>query len=229
MMRIERCAARPRRAALRPARSSSPIQREAGLGLPRQLPARIVLGDEFHIPMLGATVLRFVLDPEIRQFQMPVDDRQVLRVGERLEIRLVTRAFGAIVPMQKRLIVMLQLVIEDHSRDAPAVVFQPRRLHLIEAVELHIVPQFARLHETFVVLLARLACIDVHVEQRFALRREDDEVSVSLVGAGLKTAYRVDEPEEVELELSTLGSAEIRVRSRHAEYVFQGDFRPFSS
>ena len=50
-----------------------------------------MLGDEFHIPVLGATVLRLVLDPKIRQLQMSVDNRELLGVGERLEIGLVTR------------------------------------------------------------------------------------------------------------------------------------------
>ena len=69
MMRIERRATRPRRAAMRPASAPSSIAREAGLRLPRHLATRIMLGDEFHIPALGATVLRLVLNPEVRQFQ----------------------------------------------------------------------------------------------------------------------------------------------------------------
>ena len=62
MMRIERRAARPRRAAMRSGCACGPIEREAGLGLPRQVPARIMLGDEFHITVGDAAVFRLVLD-----------------------------------------------------------------------------------------------------------------------------------------------------------------------
>ena len=77
MARIER------RAALPASAGGRAVAGEAGRGLPGQLPAGVMLGDEFHVAVGGSSVLGLVLDPEVRELEVPVDDGQVVGRGKR--------------------------------------------------------------------------------------------------------------------------------------------------
>ena len=55
-----------------PAGPGGPIEGKAGGGLPRQLTAGVVLGDELNVAVLDPTVGVFDLEAEVRQLEMPV-------------------------------------------------------------------------------------------------------------------------------------------------------------
>lgn len=63
-----------------------PVEREASRTLAGQLPAGVVLGDEFHVAVVEAALGCLEFDPEIRELQVAADNRQSGRGGESLHL-----------------------------------------------------------------------------------------------------------------------------------------------
>ena len=83
------------------------IERETGARLPGAFGAGVVFGHEFRISVFESAVGRFVLDPKVRQRQMAVDHRKVVRLGERQPIRLHVGLIGPILAVEEGLILSL--------------------------------------------------------------------------------------------------------------------------
>ena len=111
-----------------------PIQREAGARLPGELAARVVLGDELRRSRISSR-------PSAVSYSMrrsgssrwPSTIGSCRAVGERLPSRRSTIASGGPVPpVEKRLVVALEFVVEDDARHASAVGLDARGFGLIE-------------------------------------------------------------------------------------------------
>ena len=137
MVWVERRAAGPSVATADAAGAGRSVEREAGLRFAGELAAGVVLRDELHVAVFEPAIRRLVLDAKVGQFEVAVDNRQAAR--RRQTFGDPTRAPGrprAVGPVQKRLVVALQLVVEDDPVDPPAVLFDPSGFRLIEPIEL---------------------------------------------------------------------------------------------
>jgi hypothetical protein len=90
-----------------------------------------MLGDELDVAVRGPTLRGVVFDAEIRQLDVPVDDRQSGRRAERLEFVGAIRVLWTIGTMQEQLVLALEFLIEDDAGDAPALRLDPCSLRLI--------------------------------------------------------------------------------------------------
>ncbi len=125
MMRIEGRAARARRSPARASGARRAIQGEPRPRLAGELSARVVLRHELHIARLEAPVCRLVLDAEIRQLEVPINHGQLVGGGKGLRCpRSPSPSVRPVGPVQKRLVLALQFVVEDDARDAAAFVLQ---------------------------------------------------------------------------------------------------------
>ena len=177
MMRIGRRAASPAGSATTGPSPSAcgAILREACARLAGELPAGVVLGDELNIAVLMAPVFCLVFDPEVRQRKVSVDDRQLVRRGKRPAIVVERGLIGAIPTIEVLLVVALELGFKNDAGHAAALAFNARGLSLVEARELCVMRQLARLDQPRVIALAvplRPRFL-MGVEEGFPVSRED--------------------------------------------------------
>ena len=135
------------------AASADAVAREAGARLAGELPARVVLGHKFDISVRHSSVFGLVLDAQIGQLEVTSDDREVVFLGKRQAILHDVGVFVTVLAIQEPLVVAFQLVIEDDPRNATALTFDPGGFLLVNAIQLRVMPQLARLHDVGVVLL----------------------------------------------------------------------------
>src|SRR5204863_4831968 len=95
MMRIDGCAPGAC-GATGPSRAGRAVNREAGGGLASELCARIVLGHQLDVAVRQGGVGRLVFDSHVRQLDMPIDDEQVMRSGERGNVFPILRTRGSV-------------------------------------------------------------------------------------------------------------------------------------
>jgi hypothetical protein len=111
--------------------------------------AAIVLRDDFDVLVAVASV-ELVLDAEVREVDVVIEVRQVVFAGPFFDFRRVAIrspvAVGsaAIVLLEPRLILALELLIEDHPMDVRALLAQAFLLAEIGAIELSVMGQLAR-------------------------------------------------------------------------------------
>ena len=135
--------------------------------------------------MPRATVSVLVLDPRVREPDVPIVLRQLvfpcpacnlfgLSVRAAVEVLLPSIAL-----VQEALIIALELVVEDHSPDSPALSPQSLLRALVGAIDLCVVRQFARLPEPSVeglsgLVRAVVAVVSVGFEEVSPALRQDD-------------------------------------------------------
>ncbi len=156
----------------------SPIAGKAGPGLSRELAARVVLCYQLDVSILGPPVLGLVLNPQIRQLEVSPHHRQVVRVSKREAIGREVRVSVAIVAIQESLVVALQFVVEHDTRDAAALALDAGGLLLVDAIDLRVMPELARLRNASVVLLSATVRAGgrVRVQQVLAVSRQRDDM-----------------------------------------------------
>jgi hypothetical protein len=71
--------------------------------------------------MLALPVGVLVLDPKIRQFQVPLDDRQMVLTGKCLRVLEQAAVAFRLGPVEELLIFAFELVVELHADDAATV------------------------------------------------------------------------------------------------------------
>src|SRR5947208_16727923 len=96
MARIERRPAGPRRAATQMTGTGGAIQGKARARLASELAARIVLSHEFHVSVEQLALLSFVLDTQVWQFEMAIDDGQIVIHGKGRKVAVVLCIIGLV-------------------------------------------------------------------------------------------------------------------------------------
>src|SRR5687767_11908559 len=118
--------------------------------------AAIVAGDNLKILMPRAAVAVLVLDPRIREPDVPIVVRQLVfprptRDLFGLTVRpAVAVLLAAIALVEESLIVALQLVVEDDAPNPTALAAETLLGALVGAIDLGVVRQLARLSDTSV-------------------------------------------------------------------------------
>ena len=111
------------------------IAGEAGAGLAGELAARVVLGHQLDVSILGPAGLRLVLDAKIGQLEVVVDDGQIVRLGKCEAVGAEVDVVVAVVAIQEVLVVALEFVVEDDAGDAAALALDLSRFLLVETIE----------------------------------------------------------------------------------------------
>ena len=166
----------------------------SGFAFASELSTRIVLSDDFDITGLTGPISALDVQSEVRQLQVAVHNWEGLSRRERLTVSLDGGVVRSVAPVQKRLIISLQFVVESDTRDTATVAFNPRTLGLIGAIELYVVGEFAGLHEPGIVRLvptpATLAmpfqeCLSVLRQHHKPRRRVSDDGRLAIGEARL--------------------------------------------
>jgi len=141
-MRVDRGAALPSDARPAPPGSSRAVEREARLGLPRELSTRVVLRHELHIAGLVTAISHLVLDAQIRQFQVAAGRAPPRTPGctrpswRRLGNRVGSARFRG----------PASVVVEDDLLIPTAALFDSGTVGLEEPIQLGVVRRLAGLH-----------------------------------------------------------------------------------
>ena len=148
MMRVDR---RPAGAGVGAPRGA--IEGEASGDLAGDLGARVVFGDELDVAIRQRALGCLVLDAEVGQFESAIDTQQLCLFGERAAFLLGAHIVGTVPAVEVGLVVPLQFVVQDDTRDGATLNTDALCLGLVKAIQLGVVCDFPRLDESRVILL----------------------------------------------------------------------------
>src|SRR5690348_813502 len=142
--------------------SDRAVATEPGLGRGTRVSAAVVGGDDLDALMARETIPVLVLDTDVGETDVPVVVGEIVFARPASDLLgapswpAITVPSTAIALLEEPLVVALQLVVEDHATDAPALVPQALLGPSVGTIDVDVVRQLSRLPEAGVEGLARL-------------------------------------------------------------------------
>jgi hypothetical protein len=141
--------------------------------------ATVVDGQDLDIPVVAAAVDFLVFDPQIRKMDPLVEVRQVVLVSPLLDLAAIAVGMAvvvitvAIALVEPRLVLTLELVVEDDAIDPRAALFQALGFTFERPIDLDVVFEFSLAFNARVEGLAAFPiAVTMALEQAAALLRE---------------------------------------------------------
>ena len=146
---------------------TSAIKAEAGRDLPCQLASRVMRREQLDVAVQALSIRAVVFDAQVRERQMTVYHRQLPGRGKGASVLIKIGISLPVRTIQKRLVVVLQLVVEHHPAHPAALLLDAGRLGLKEAIQLRVMRDLARFDQ------ARVVGLRTTVVRRIAIQIQE--------------------------------------------------------
>jgi hypothetical protein len=129
--------------------------------------AAVVLGGDFDVLVLSATITILELDADVGKVYVAIEVGEVVLAGPGLNLTnvvirtAVTVLSAAVAPLPEPLVLALELVVEGDAPDAPSLAAETLFGPQVSPVDLTVVGKLARLPEASVELLAGFSSVVV--------------------------------------------------------------------